>query len=110
MKTGREGEEREREVVAWLAEFLAVAPAKVKLEARIAQDLGVDGDDAEELMQAFAARFEVALDDFEFDRHFAQEGAGNPMCYVAQVFREDELVPVRVRDFVRAAESGRWIR
>jgi hypothetical protein len=44
------------------------------LSNRITNDLGVDGDDAEELLIKFVKQYDLKWGDFEFDKHFYSEG------------------------------------
>ncbi|HEY4651343.1 MAG TPA: DUF1493 family protein [Pontibacter sp.] len=43
-------------------------------------DLGITGDDAEELVAKFAEKYNVDLKEFEFNKYFSPEGfSGNPL-------------------------------
>jgi hypothetical protein len=44
------------------------------LSDRITNDLGVDGDDAEELLIKFVKQYDLKWGDFKFDKHFYSEG------------------------------------
>lgn len=71
-------------------------------------DLGLDGHDAFEFMEAFAEQFGVARGDFDFHRYFGPEGF-NPFTLIASLFsRKPPLVPITVAMLVRAAELGEW--
>ena len=52
---------------------------KLSLKTRIAQDLGMDGDDAVEFFADFGKRFDVDFGDLHirWDEHFAPEGSGS---------------------------------
>lgn len=39
-------------------------------DTRLLHDLGMDGTDAVEFMEAFSEEFDVDMSEFEFDRHF----------------------------------------
>lgn len=62
------------EVQCFVAEFLNESIERVVPGTRLSEDLGVDGDDAYELMEAFAERYDVDLSDFRFHEHFGDEG------------------------------------
>ena len=51
---------------------------KLSLKTRIAQDLGMDGDDPVEFFADFGKRFDVDFGDLHirWDEHFAPEGSG----------------------------------
>jgi acyl carrier protein len=46
---------------------------KVVLDAALGDDLGIDGDDAAELLSAFSKEFRVDLSAFDHDRYFGPE-------------------------------------
>lgn len=94
-------------------------PDRIGPRSRLFGDLGVDGDDARELMAAFASRFNVGLLAFEFGRHFGNEGIW-PHQYPIMIWRAFRRLrgcdpheiagfdPITVEDLVRAVEAGRW--
>ncbi len=59
---------------------------KLKLDIPLASKLGVDGDDAWELLQVIGQRFGVNLEDV-FDNHFWPE---------AGLFKSDSIVPITI--------------
>jgi acyl carrier protein len=66
--------EKDAAVIWFIAQKVGVRQEQVNPETRIAEDLGVDGDDAEELMDEFAESFNVDLSAFRFEEHFGGEG------------------------------------
>jgi acyl carrier protein len=50
-------------------------PSKKPLseDTRLLHDLGMDGTDAVEFMEAFSEEFNVDMSEFKFDRHFGPE-------------------------------------
>ncbi|GAB5536960.1 MAG: hypothetical protein Rubg2KO_32090 [Rubricoccaceae bacterium] len=62
------------EIQCFVAEFINVPIERVYPSTRLSEDLGVDGDDADELMDAFAEQFGVDLTDFRHNEHFGDEG------------------------------------
>lgn len=77
----------------------------------------VDGDDAEEFLNAFGARFDVDLSELDLQRHFGAEGLPPWFLleWLAAVFRPGgapearaRLQPVSIGDLVEAARAGRW--
>ena len=81
-------------------------------------DLGVTGDDAEDLMRDFAAVFGVDLADFAFARHFGEERAATPwslarglaVWLVTGQRGVPSAEPVTVAQLVASAAAGRWVR
>ena len=98
-------------VLAFVAESTGVAPGQVTLSSRLAQDLGLDGDDAVEFMEAFKSHFGVDLSAFEFRRHFGPEAAFSPLHWLFWLVvpsRRPHLTPITVQNLCDAAETKRW--
>ena len=50
---------------------------RIQPSSRLFHDLGIDGDDAEELLVALGKRFSLPIEDFPFSQYFGSEvGAG----------------------------------
>ena len=62
----QEYETLQEPVRQFVAQYLTVSPEQLSPTTRIGEDLGVDGDDGVEFMQAFAEHFAVDLSGFEF--------------------------------------------
>ena len=98
-----------QEVINLVADQTGVSPSRITASTRIGEDLGVDGDDASDLLKAFASHFHVDLDRFEFSRHFGPEAGGNPFYYLYCFFTgRGRLAPVTVGQLAEAAERGAW--
>ena len=98
-----------QEVINLVADQTGVSPSRITASTRIGEDLGVDGDDASDLLEAFASHFHVDLDRFEFSRHFGPEAGANPFCYLYCFFTgRGRLAPVTVGQLAEAAERGAW--
>ena len=109
-----------KEVVQLVAQQTGVPSERISPQTTLFGDLGIDGDDAAELLAAFAEQFRVDLSEFESRRHFGGEGMWPhqiPLFFwrLFRSIRGDEpheiggVVPVRVGDLVRAAQEGRWV-
>jgi acyl carrier protein len=72
------------EVRALIVEQANVLPERVTPETRLLHDLGIDGDDAVELLLAFEQRFGVDLAALQFGRHFGPEGI--PLSCLVQIW------------------------
>ncbi len=57
----------------FISEWERIPLEKIELSTYIERDLGITGDDAEELIVAFQERFQVELSSFRFDQHFYPE-------------------------------------
>jgi acyl carrier protein len=60
----------------------------------LARDLGVDGDDAFDLIDKFGKEFVVDLSDFKFDSYFGSEGGGNLIRLIRTISRGRERAPL----------------
>lgn len=108
-----------RRVGEFIADELGLPDAELPPHTTLLS-LGVDGDDAVDLLESFAEAFAVDLSQFEFTRHFGPECSATPRSLlrwlVWMMFRRHKLTweeqiglePVSLTDLVRAAERGRW--
>ena len=98
--------------MAFIAEQVSVEPERLRASTRLLHDLGMDGDDASEFLQAFAQRLGVDLSRFEFSRHFGPEGGCNPFAPLhGLVFGRKQLkmVPITIADLVEAAQQNKLV-
>jgi hypothetical protein len=101
----------EGEVRRFVAEELGVRSGRLTPTTRLRHDLGVDGADGWEFMEAFGSRFGVDIGEFRADRHFGPEAGCNPVVYLfLRLCRPQSLkaIPITFEDLVRAARSKRW--
>ncbi len=79
-------------------------------ETRLLHDLGLDADDAEEFLEAFAHEFSVDMNAFPFQRYFGNEvDAGIRWC--TRKLLGDRGVgkaPLTLQQLVVAARAGKW--
>ena len=102
----------------FLAERCGVAPGELTAGTTIFGDLGQDGADGCELIEAFGEKFGVDLTGFDPSMHFGPEAAAFPPLFFIQLFRWLVLrdgphkiagvVPITVCDLIDAAESKTW--
>jgi len=92
------------DVIRLVAAQTGTSPLSIGASTRLAEDLGVDRDDAYDLLTAFASRFHVDLTPFEFSRHFGPEAGWNPFSYLCR----GRLDSVTVGQLASAAENGVW--
>jgi len=107
----------ERQVTAFVAELVGIDRHRLHLRSTIFGDLGVDGEDAAELMEEFARSFHVDLSGYDHWRYFGPEGF-NPVAtlwvglrQLAGLSSEEAagLDPLTIRDLVAAARAGHWL-
>jgi hypothetical protein len=104
----------------FVAEFTGVRRQRLSLASTLFGDLGVDGADGWELIEAFGKRFHVDLSSFRADRHFGPESSAvAPFVLlwwsVSFPFRKKQtpeersgLRAIRIADLIAAAEHSRW--
>jgi hypothetical protein len=70
--------------------------------------LGIDGDDAIDLISKFGQEFNVDMETFDFNRYFGSEGC-NPFLILFPSWWQSKFKPITIVDLVRAATLGVWI-
>jgi hypothetical protein len=116
-------EDLTRRVFDLVARELGVPRSRLQSETRIEDDLGCTGDDAVDLMRAFSEEFEVDLNAFRFDLHFAPERPAGPeflfllpLSLLARVVGirwpvpRSSPEPITVGHLVSVAARGCWFR
>ena len=88
-----------------------VSPERLAPSSRLLHDLGIDADDAEEILADFSKSFGVDLSSFTFQRHFGSELDAGPRWVVRKIFGAAAVrkSPITVQDLVDAANRGKWI-
>jgi hypothetical protein len=96
----------EERVLRLVAKMRGIERGKLSLTTRLFHDLEVWGDDAQELLLAFADEFEVDFSGFEFSDYFKDEaGNGTFWQWAAGRKLRDEKLPLTVADLVAIAEA-----
>lgn len=98
----------ERDVFAFLER--ETRNGQIDWDMDLRGDLGIDGDDADELLQRFCVAFEVYAQDFPFSEHFGPEAGFEPITWLLAKLLgwTRKLKPLTVRALVEAAERGRF--
>jgi len=95
----------------FLHEQWRVSPSQISPSTRLLHDLGIDADDAEEILMAFAQRFHVDFSSLAFTRHFGSEFDAGGRWLIRKLFGSDSvrLAPITIQDLIDAANRERWI-
>ena len=95
----------------FLAERWRVRPQELKPSTRLLHDLGIDADDAGEILAEFSERFGVDMSSFSFDHHFGTELDAGIRWVARKVFGQGATGkrPVTIQDLVEAANTRRWM-
>ena len=100
-----------RQVRQLLARQMGVRENKVTMDTRLRHDLGMDGADAWEFLDAFCEEFSVDLTDFPHDSYFGGEMVFTFMDLYNFLFDRSKLKmrELTVRELVALTETKRWI-
>ena len=107
--TGNCQPELERQVLEFLAHQWRVPIATLTPHTSLVDDLGIGGDDAVELMEAYVERFSIDCQGFNFDDYFPCEGF-DLIGIIISLFRPTKhLKPITVSMLIDSAHAGRWL-
>jgi acyl carrier protein len=99
----------ERCVAAAIADEVRCPLSQLSPQTDLFQDLGVDGDDAHDLLLRLSQEFEINLENLQFDRHFGPEGTNLFAVLLPSFWRwRRERLPVTIADLVEAARTHNW--
>jgi acyl carrier protein len=109
------------EIADFICSAANVDRTEVKLDARLLEDLKIDGDDADELMIGYATHFGVDMSEYRFLDYFGWEGDPTVWgfwlhlwCLISSRARnrlaegESWSAPLTVSHLVRCAKDGVW--
>jgi uncharacterized protein DUF1493 len=97
-------------VMQMIADQTGFRRSGMRPDTDLARDLGVDGDDARELLLRFGGDFNVNLVNLQFDRHFGPEAGFNLLALLrpSRWRWQSERVPLTIADLVEAARTRSW--
>lgn len=102
------------EVFELIATESGTRKERVSLASTLLGDLGIDGDDAWEVLEGLHRKFGVDFSEFEFQRHFRNEPCFKGISYLYRKLKyQDEHLaagkePVTVGQLVNACEKKVW--
>lgn len=97
-------------VISFVSEWLSCDVHKLYMDTRIGEDLGVDGDDAIELLEEYSKRFSVDLSEFPYNDYFGPEAGSNPLHFLIVIIhslfnkKRKRLNTLCIRDLIEGAE------
>lgn len=65
---------RLEEIIELIIDFAGLRRNALKIESKIENDLGITGDDADELIELFIKQFNVKSEGFDSGKYFDEEG------------------------------------
>jgi hypothetical protein len=85
--------------------------SSLSLQQRLLQDLGVDGDDAAELLSELANDHKIDLRNLDFGKHFRPEPHMLTVFRLPSTTKRElaEKIPVTIADLVLAVRTGSWV-
>jgi len=101
--------ELESQVIEFLARHWQVPTDTLKAHTRLVHDLGIAGDDAVELMEAYVERFSVDCQGLIFENYFPCEGFDLIGIVISLFRRPKRLKPITVSMLIESARAGRWL-
>jgi hypothetical protein len=98
------------EITTFLQQTLCLsAKRKLTRQTTLNYELGVDGDDADEVMAAFFERFQIEPGDYHWARYFGEEGF-NPFSVLLAILRKKpKPVPLTLGMLEMAAKNRSWV-
>jgi hypothetical protein len=97
-------------IVRLVAKHAGLAPERVRLQDRLLHDLGIYGDDGEEILVAVAGEFGLDIGEIEADKYFLPEIS--PYWLLPGFMRQRALRGMKeltVADLVESATTGSWV-
>lgn len=97
----------------FVAEELKIAPEKLKEDDRLQHDLGLDGNDAAQFIERFAARFDVDMTRFVFADYFGKEAFGCVPLWIFWIVippLRPKVRPVTLADLQKSVRAKKWKR
>lgn len=98
------GTDIESKVIGFVSDELKIDKSKLDYDTRLFHDLGVDGDDAIELIEGFARKFDVNVAGFPYEKYFGLEVSFSPFSIISRLLgKQRKFQPLCVSDLVNAA-------
>jgi hypothetical protein len=109
------------QVFEFVTDYWSVDRSRLNDNTTLFGDLGIGGDDGDEILHAYSQRFNVDMSGCEVRRHFGSEGGCMPLApfywlytayrrrrYGLSAEQSCGLVEITIDDLVAAAIEGRW--
>lgn len=93
-------------IVLLITEKMGKYRKPLQRDTRLERDLGISGDDAVELLEAFAGKLNVDISEFQFNHFFTPEGDSLLATILGSSKRKPE-VDLTIGDLENAAIKGK---
>lgn len=100
-----------KQVIKFLSELQAEPVERINPSSRLREDIGLDGDDVDELLSYLVKEFCIDISSFDFYRYFKEEPHfGNlTQWLIPQHKANKRLKTITVADVVRSIQAKSWI-
>jgi hypothetical protein len=97
-------------VIAFVCRTISCQARDLMDETRLRYDLGIDGEDAEDLFECFSREFSVDVSQLNLRDYFGPDAGATPWTVGRKFFGDQEhrRPQITIRDFVTTAQRGRW--
>ena len=109
LKINNPDDELKTNVLNLIEKLTKIKSCNLSLEMSLFHDLGLDGEDAMQLIQEYSKEFNVDIQDFCFDEYFGNEGAISPFGLITMMFSNRLKVDKKrlsINDLVQSANKG----
>ncbi len=100
--------DQEKWIIKLISDQTGVKADQIFLETRLNQDLGINGDDADELLELYSEAFGVGMTGFHWSKYFRDEPHWLNFWQWIPGLRGSKRDPISVRDLVEAAKRKKW--
>lgn len=99
----------EKDIIDFIIDKAAVKPEEVNLDTDIFEELGSTGDDFHELIEAYAEKYLVNMENYLWYFHTDEEGTnffGGALFL--PLYKRVKRIPITPRMLLSFANSGKW--
>ena len=99
----------QKKVISFVSSFIGIRSESLHMESSLFHDLGVDGEDAVELLEAYSNKFNVDVREFPFLEYFGNEGVLSPFSLITKLVTgrlKDNKKTLTISDLIQAVKSG----
>jgi acyl carrier protein len=98
------------DIFKFLSEELSISIEELNINSDINEDLGVDGDDFFELMEAFSKNFNVDISNYLWYFHHGEEGLNIPGgIFFKPPYNRVNRIVITPKILLESANSRKWL-
>ena len=95
-------------IEVFLSEETGISIDDISIKSDLLKDLGIDGDDAIELIVKFGEKFGVDIKKFNYQDYFGPEGAFFPLFFLMPSWwKRKHMKSLTVSDLIDAVKKGK---